>query len=384
VADYWKNSPVGKSRYCKKFYLVPRLEKEDHVDGILDVCQRKSIDVVLPVQHDEVLALSERKQDFVQEGIGLPIPSHSLLEKAVDKFWVSELAQKNDLAGPRTFLLEQIMRPDFKQEELTFPLVVKLRRGTGQEGQKKVGSLEALESYASIIEPEYSESEVIVQEFIPGSDCNSMYTVGLLYDDCHRLKVCVPLKKIRSRPYTGGTAICTQAENKPELAELAIGLMETIGNWEGIADVEIKLDPRDGIPKLIELNPRPWGSIYGAYAAGVDLPWLWTKVALHQEVAMIDSFREKIPASFLARDLQLLADLVEGLFSYDRREVWKVLRTYLYPYLFLKHRKAGITGTSDFVLRDLRPFLANLNRIKGDLLPGIRRITKKNLSKGKA
>jgi predicted ATP-grasp superfamily ATP-dependent carboligase len=144
-----------------------------------------------------------------------------------------------------------------------------------------------------------------------------------------------------------------------------------LGKWEGIVDVELKIDPRDGKPKFIEVNPRPWGSIYGAFAAGVDFPYLWMKVGLREDFDQIDEFEEEIYASFLTRDLLLLADVVEKLFTNERSEVWEVLKTYARPY-FWKHKNAGVNATSDFVLGDLRPFIKNLSRVKGGLVPKFR------------
>jgi predicted ATP-grasp superfamily ATP-dependent carboligase len=43
--------------------------------------------------------------------------------------------------------------------------------------------------------------------------------------------------------------------------------------------VEFKVDPRDGVPKLMELNPRFWGSLQLAIVSGVDFPYLILKMA---------------------------------------------------------------------------------------------------------
>ena len=374
VADCWPNSPTGRSRYCTGFHLIPPPDSEDHVREILAVCKRVGIDVVLPVQHDEVLILAARKAEFIAQGIALPIPPGPLMSNAIDKYWVSQIAEENALAGPKTVLLEQAMSSDLLGAGIEFPAVVKLRCGTGQARQKRIENADDLRKYASSEAPKYGADEVIVQEFIPGDDWDGMYSVGLLYDSQHRLKACVPLKKMRSRPYDGGTAVCTQAEARDDVAQLAIGLMESIGDWEGIADVEIKLDPRDGEPKLIELNPRAWGSIYGAYAAGVDLPWLWLQAAQGIEFPNIEGFRVGIPGSFFARDLCLFADLLEALFTRRRGKAARVLRTYLHPYVSRKHWRYRIPGTADLVLRDLRPLLTNLWRVRKDIVPGFRRL----------
>jgi predicted ATP-grasp superfamily ATP-dependent carboligase len=47
----------------------------------------------------------------------------------------------------------------------------------------------------------------------------------------------------------------------------------------GVGLVEFKVDPRDGIPKLMEINPRFWGSLQLAIVSGVDFPYLILRMA---------------------------------------------------------------------------------------------------------
>jgi predicted ATP-grasp superfamily ATP-dependent carboligase len=45
-------------------------------------------------------------------------------------------------------------------------------------------------------------------------------------------------------------------------------------HWHGVAMVEFKQDAADGLPKLMEINGRFWGSLQLAIDAGVDFPAL--------------------------------------------------------------------------------------------------------------
>ena len=40
--------------------------------------------------------------------------------------------------------------------------------------------------------------------------------------------------------------------------------------WRGYADIDLIQDPRDGIAKIMEINPRITGSVKICYSAGVD------------------------------------------------------------------------------------------------------------------
>lgn len=359
VADCWPNSACGHSKYCRKLHLVPSFKEPGYIPVILEVCRQERIDIVLPVHQEDLVEIAKHKNLFETAGFRLPIPDYPLIELAIDKYRMAILAKENEIATPETHLLSEIRSSDLGRR-IALPILVKLRNSTGQRGQKKVCNVTTFETHIDFLLETHAQDDIIIQEFIPGTVQDTMYTVGLLYDHNHRLKACIPLKKVRSRPYTGGTAICTVAENRPDVREMAIKLMNAFSAWEGIADVEIKIDP-EGKPRFIEVNPRPWGSIYGSYVAGVDLPALWLKVALHEDFGTVSEFQEGVYGSFLSRDLVLLRDLLKKLLNKERKDAWQVLRTYSRPYL-RKGKNARSTATSDFVLDDLKPFFKNLAR----------------------
>ncbi len=359
VADCWPNSACGHSKYCKRFHLIPGFQESEYIPALLEVCKQERIDIVLPVHQEDLIEIAKSKDLFERSGFRLPIPAYPLIELAIDKYRMARLARANGISTPETNLLGEISIGDLGRR-IALPILVKLRRSTGQRGQRKIDSIEDFEVHIQSLLERYAEEEIIIQEYIPGTVHEAMYTVGLLFDHNHQLKACVPLKKIRSRPYTGGTAICTVADNRPDVREMALKLMGAFDEWEGIADIEIKVDPQ-GQPKFIELNPRPWGSIYGAFAAGVDFPMLWLKVGLREDIDMVCEFKEGVYGSFLSRDLVLLRDLVKKLFSEERSNVWPILRTYSRPYL-RQGKNASVASTSDFVLDDLVPFFKNLAR----------------------
>ena len=51
-------------------------------------------------------------------------------------------------------------------------------------------------------------------------------------------------------------------------------------NYQGIAEVELKIDSRDGKAKLIEINPRVWRYIGFCIRCGVNFPLLACELAL--------------------------------------------------------------------------------------------------------
>ena len=56
-----------------------------------------------------------------------------------------------------------------------------------------------------------------------------------------------------------------------EVVDQGLRLLREVG-FHGISQVEFKRDPRDGVYKLMEINPRLWQWHGLAAACGVDLP----------------------------------------------------------------------------------------------------------------
>lgn len=64
----------------------------------------------------------------------------------------------------------------------------------------------------------------------------------------------------------------------PALVERSRRLLARL-NWQGVAMVEYKIDASTGMPYLMEINGRFWGSLQLAIDAGVDFPRLLLEVA---------------------------------------------------------------------------------------------------------
>jgi predicted ATP-grasp superfamily ATP-dependent carboligase len=79
-------------------------------------------------------------------------------------------------------------------------------------------------------------------------------------------------------PIQGGPSTLREGVEHLEIKELGLSLLKSL-NWTGVAMAEFKVDPRDGIPKLMEVNPRFWGSLHLAIISGVDFPYLILRMA---------------------------------------------------------------------------------------------------------
>jgi predicted ATP-grasp superfamily ATP-dependent carboligase len=116
----------------------------------------------------------------------------------------------------------------------------------------------------------------LVQEWIP--DGGGTFGFSALCDDGSDVKAAFIHKKLRMYPIQGGPSTLREGVHHSQIMELGLSLLKFL-NWTGVAMAEFKVDPRDGIPKLMEVNPRFWGSLHLAIISGVDFPHLMLKLA---------------------------------------------------------------------------------------------------------
>lgn len=67
--------------------------------------------------------------------------------------------------------------------------------------------------------------------------------------------------------------------DRPDILAAGMRLLQGIG-WHGMGDCDFIVDPRDGVPKLMEVNPRFTRSIKILVAAGLEFPYLLYRLAL--------------------------------------------------------------------------------------------------------
>jgi biotin carboxylase len=190
---------------------------------------------------------------------------------------------------------------------LGYPLVIKPRHSSGSRGIRVVRSeAELLRSYP---ETHSSYPNPILQQYIePGP----RYDVCLLMDGQGDVKAEFAQKELRHFPLDRGPSTLQESVLAPRLVEQAKALLRSLP-WHGVAELEFMVDPRDGVPKLMEINPRFWNSVQLAVFAGVDFPWLLYRMAMGEELAPVREYEVGVRCKWL-----LPGDLLHFAANRDR------------------------------------------------------------------
>ncbi len=262
------------SRYCSRRVLLPKAEHADaFIEAFLDELRGHPYDVVLPMEDDTIRVLLKHR-DEVERYARLPLPSESSLAVASDKAATLALAGELGIAHPWT------SQPRSEEElhellpTVPLPAVVKPVNSSGSRGLHYATTPKELaESFRTVLS-QYGPP--LVQERIPpGPGVGA----ALLFGSNHEPLAGFTYKRLREFPVHGGPSTLRESTHDPELLDTAVRLLKAL-EWRGVAMVEFKVDPRDHVPKLMEINPRFWGSLELANASGVNFPWLQYQVAM--------------------------------------------------------------------------------------------------------
>ncbi|HNX39108.1 MAG TPA: ATP-grasp domain-containing protein [Methanothrix sp.] len=274
------------SKYCQErvIYPSPR-DEQKFVSFLREYLAGNHVDVLLPIGYLANTALSRHKAEF--DGLTeIPVADCEAMKIAGDKDLTMRFAESVGIRVPKLFINSH--------KVTSYPVVVK--------GLIESGKI----SYANSPEELHrlNPKDALIQEYIPGEG----YGFFALFNR-GRPRAIFMHKRIREYPITGGPSTVAESIYDEELKRQGLGLLEAL-KWHGVAMVEFKKDSRDGQFKLMEINPKFWGSLDLATAAGVDFPYLAARMAMDGDIEPLYSYRTGIRFRWLFPDdtLHLLAN----------------------------------------------------------------------------
>jgi carbamoyl-phosphate synthase large subunit len=282
--------PVGKY-LSDEFYVVPPPENDTYIDSIKKIVKRTNAKVILPQTTREITVLSKHKEDFKAINVNIVVSDYENLLTANDKYSLLEKAKEIGIPYPKYYLvtsqnsfLKAIEKLGYPQEKV----VVKPRLSNGMRGLRIITpekwnikrflseKPEGIEiDLNSFIEIFYGNDwpELIVTEYLPGYE----YTVDVFKDGTKIIVIPRLRKSIRS-----GITFEAQVEFRDDLINFSKKLSEAL-DLNYCFGFQFKLS-KDGIPKILEGNPRVQGSMVVSTFAGFNMIYYAVRKALGYEI----------------------------------------------------------------------------------------------------
>jgi predicted ATP-grasp superfamily ATP-dependent carboligase len=283
--DHRRGSLGHHSRYADPLICPDHVADEA---GFVAFLRRfgETLDAPVPILpcFDHQLAVLARNRDALADRFAMPFPSWDVLTRIQDKRVQLREAEAAGVPVPRW--------SDRPTDVLGYPVVVKPAKPAGfrERFGKQAFRCDDRRALDEAFAAAWS-FDPIVQEYIPGGD-GELYTFGgYLRPDGEALGVFTGRKLVQTPPGIGTCRVGEAVWVEPVAAQ-GLAFARALGH-HGACQVEFKRDPRDGVHKLMEINPRLWQWHGLAAESGVNLPLISYRDALGLPVEPVTMDRRR-------------------------------------------------------------------------------------------
>lgn len=264
------------SRYVSRHVWLPG--GTDGLEALLSLCRETGLGrdcrpALLPAGAATLALIAETRERF-EPLCGLCVPTAEQLDLLNSKPRLAGLAARLGVPLPESMAPGEDLDRFLDRQGL--PCVIKPACG------EKLG-LTAAARYAVASTREEARAAwerfsrlagepPVVQGYLPGRalGCSVLARSGqVMAAICHQ--------RVREYPVSGGPSSCCQCVEREDIRTYAARLTAETG-LTGLAMFEFKED-RDGAPRLLECNPRVWGTFPLTRVSGSGIPLLWCALA---------------------------------------------------------------------------------------------------------
>ena len=252
---------------------VPAVYADNYVDMTLKICKDYQIEALISLNDLELPILAESKERFEAIGVKVIVSSPEVIDICFDKYKTAQWIESIGLQSPKTYVRLQDAKDALEKGEISFPLFMKPRWGSGSIGLESIADMEDLDLYYNILFKKIKKTilatasigneYIIIQEKLTGNE------FGLdVMNDLNGQHVAVSVKqKLAMRAGETDKAVTRDLPIVRDMGAIIGKNLKHIGNL----DVDI-MQRANGDYCVLELNPRFGGGFPFSYEAGVNLP----------------------------------------------------------------------------------------------------------------
>lgn len=217
--------------------IVPKANDSDYVDALVRIIKKYNVDILAPGHESEMIVWNENREKIKETGAVLLLNNEKLISLCSDKWLFYQEEEKKGLpCRIRTNLGLNI-------DNLSFPMVVKPRRGYGSQGVRVIRDNEELDEYKK-----WGNDSYIIQDFVGNN--NEEYTVSAFFDSESCLKAMMALKRKLSK---GGFTEMAETVRIDEFKDIITQLGSV---FKPVGPTNFQFRKVGNIYKLLEINPR--------------------------------------------------------------------------------------------------------------------------------
>jgi D-aspartate ligase len=272
-----EHSIARLSRYTKTTARIADMGDEERVvEDLLRVGRDRGLrGWVLYPTRDETVAAIARHRTRLATFFRVPTTNWETVRWAWDKRSTYRLAASLGVPAPRTWQPSGVEELESIDASPPFAIKPAIKEhffyATKAKAWRADSMAEARELFERAVQIT-GPGEVMVQELIPG-DGLQQYAYCALYERGEPVATMVARRLRQHPPEFGRASTFVETVDAPAVEQLSQRVLGHL-RYDGLVELEYKLDPRDGQFKLLDFNARTWGYHTIAPEAGVDFPYL--------------------------------------------------------------------------------------------------------------
>ena len=293
ATDY--RETISSRFFSDKSYVLTHNYLPEFPTELIEVCEKENVDVLLPIHTDDQLPICNKLKAFRDSGVepAVVVTDSELLDTILNKRKLMEYCEK--VIGVQTpdfsyasssASLAQIVNSFGYPEK---PVVIKPSYSNGSRGfrildeqldrrelffkEKPTGIYSTLNRVIEDIGDEFPE--LIVMEYLPGTE----YTIDVL---CRKGRTFAILPRLRSKLIGGITTsgVLVEDSDIETIREYSKQIVEGFGLSYNVG-LQMK-ENHEGVPLLLEINPRLQGTTIMSVQGGVNIPEMMVQMALRE------------------------------------------------------------------------------------------------------
>jgi carbamoyl-phosphate synthase large subunit len=271
------------------FFKGPKADDPDFIHTLLNLARAHQVDCILPLVTKELPAFAKHREAFNRIGTAVSVSDEKPLAYALNKGRLFHFLKDKGFRVPDFHVARTPSELKSALADLGYPKRAVCFKPTESDGSRGFRVLDQTKDRFDLLFHAKPTSvymdekdlyhllkgrnkipETVVMEYLP----NEEYSVDLLMD---RGKHLIAIPRLRQR-VESGISVRSKIVKEDDVIDYAVEIAETLG-LNGNIGIQIRRDD-NGIPKILEINPRIQGTIVHCTAAGVNLPYLAVKLAL--------------------------------------------------------------------------------------------------------
>lgn len=351
VEERARGCPGFRSRYADEKHIIAGAAQSgaQWADDLLGAGREG--DVIVPCCLNSLLRVIEH-HEILRGRYRTLLPPQDVLMRANDKWSLYQFARDLGVPTPHSWCPVDQKEAEHLANQVDYPVIVKFRHdqglflGPSARYARVEHADEFVNTWCTFHE---RQPRPIVQEFITGEG----YGFEALYSSEGQLVASFQHRRLVECPPKGGPSAVCESVKLPALENYGSRLLDALG-WTGVAMVEFRRCATTGAFRLLEINPRFWGSLPLSEAAGVNFPALYVMCAQGQHVDA-PSYQEGVVVRMLPMYLRsMLIGVAQG--GPDRWSTSRHLRHLIDPRV-----REGLIAIDDlpgslaYIWKNLRP-----------------------------